>query len=157
MWCHCAPLIIRFSSLLFSLSVWEVKFDSSHPNNLFTCSQDGGLWHWDINNAASTTTNQPTHQHTTNQPHLPTAAAGMRNPASFPPPHALDPVEDGPPSASTGSLWLSGAAEQAFIQDYSPGPRGTALPVNSLDIESKHLVCSTDGEALLVVPDLTLR
>jgi len=33
--------------------VWEVKFDSVHPNNLFSCSQDGSLWHWDVNDIAS--------------------------------------------------------------------------------------------------------
>ena len=27
--------------------MWEVKFHPSHPDNLFTCSDDGSVWHWD--------------------------------------------------------------------------------------------------------------
>lgn len=29
------------------LSVWEVHFHPSNPDHLFTCSEDGSLWHWD--------------------------------------------------------------------------------------------------------------
>ena len=35
--------------------VWEVKFHTSHPDNLFSCSEDGSVWHWNgsnINTAA---------------------------------------------------------------------------------------------------------
>ncbi|CAG5120320.1 unnamed protein product, partial [Candidula unifasciata] len=27
--------------------MWEVKFHPHNPNHLFTCSDDGSLWHWD--------------------------------------------------------------------------------------------------------------
>lgn len=27
--------------------VWEVHFHPSKPDHLFTCSEDGSLWHWD--------------------------------------------------------------------------------------------------------------
>ena len=30
--------------------VWEVKFHKSHPDNLFSCSEDGSVWHWDGSN-----------------------------------------------------------------------------------------------------------
>ncbi len=37
------------------IAVWELKFHASHPDNLFSCSEDGSVWHWDgsnINSAA---------------------------------------------------------------------------------------------------------
>ncbi|GFS27268.1 nucleoporin Nup43 [Elysia marginata] len=33
--------------------VWEVKFHPVHPNHLFTCSDDGSLWHWDSTDCAT--------------------------------------------------------------------------------------------------------
>lgn len=27
--------------------MWEVHFHPSNPDHLFTCSEDGSLWHWD--------------------------------------------------------------------------------------------------------------
>ncbi|XP_014677425.1 PREDICTED: nucleoporin Nup43-like isoform X2 [Priapulus caudatus] len=30
-----------------SSDIWEVKFHPTHPDNLFTCSEDGSTWHWD--------------------------------------------------------------------------------------------------------------
>ena len=35
--------------------VWELKFHRTSPDHLFTCSDDGSVWHWDGSqiNAAS--------------------------------------------------------------------------------------------------------
>lgn len=27
--------------------VWEVKFHKTNSDHLFTCSEDGAVWHWD--------------------------------------------------------------------------------------------------------------
>ncbi|RDD45858.1 Nucleoporin Nup43 [Trichoplax sp. H2] len=39
-------------------TVWEVRFHRHFPNNLFTCSDDGSIWHWD--GSLITSTNLPT-------------------------------------------------------------------------------------------------
>ena len=54
------------------------------------------------------------------------------------------------------SPWLTGAVAQGKIDitNYLPY---NPLPANTLDIESKHLVCGTDGEALFLLPDMTLK
>lgn len=53
------------------------------------------------------------------------------------------------------SPWLSGAIQQGKVEIVNLLPENH-LSVNSLDIESRHLICGTDGEALFVVPNLTL-
>ena len=59
-------------------------------------------------------------------------------------------------SQLTNSPWLGGAVaqEKVEVNNYLSANR---LPVNSLDIESKHLLCGSDSEAIFVVADLTLR
>lgn len=163
--------------------VWEVKFHPSYPNHLFTCSQDGGLWHWDVNRGKSTTTSlgqlttdllpsqlsftssQQPYKHSDPHPlrhakrHVKSKAVPTT--ASVKPPLQGTPlghVTEGAEKATQPSYanpWLFGAVKRSDldIQDYSPSQ---GLSVNSLDIESKHLVCGTDKEALFVVPNLTL-
>ena len=43
---------------MFILTVWELKFHTTHPDNLFSCSEDGSVWHWD-RSAASAYSNVP--------------------------------------------------------------------------------------------------
>jgi len=40
--------------MLWCCLVWEVRFHPSHPTHLFTCSNDGSLWHWDSSDSATT-------------------------------------------------------------------------------------------------------
>ena len=155
---------MRLACVLLISTVWEVKFDRSHPNNLFTCSQDGGLWHWDVNSATSgqhATTSLPPlttpHPPSTHQPHPPSEALPTTTNGLHMATQGSEGVEGGQAPSLT-SPWLSGAVQHGniFIQDFSPS-QGLSVSVNSLDIESKHLICSTDKEALFVVPNLTLR
>lgn len=39
--------------LFLILPVWEVHFHPSDPDHLFTCSEDGSLWHWDTSTNVS--------------------------------------------------------------------------------------------------------
>jgi hypothetical protein len=52
--------IVKSCIFLF-FSVWEIKFHQSNPEHLFTCSDDGSVWHWDATqvNTASMVTNHP--------------------------------------------------------------------------------------------------
>ena len=40
-------LDLKVMYVFFSVSVWEVKFHPTNPDHLFTCSDDGSVWHWD--------------------------------------------------------------------------------------------------------------
>lgn len=139
-------------------------FDHSHPNNLFTCSQDGGLWHWDVNNHSSQITSDLLSQaHTPSTSLLANRHAGSRV-TTTPSLLAASYMDEGLEGVQTAtsseyvSPWLSGAVGHGnpYIQDYSPS-QGLPVSVNSMDIESRHLLCCTDREALFVVPNLTLR
>lgn len=41
-----------------SAEVWEVRFHPQHPDNLFTCSEDGSCWFWDGSSMVSQTNYQ---------------------------------------------------------------------------------------------------
>ena len=50
-------------------------------------------------------------------------------------------------TTSTTSPWLSGAIQQGKVEIVNLIP-DNRISINSLDIESRHLVCGSDGEAL---------
>lgn len=145
-------------SYLFFLSisscvVWEVKFDSCHPNNLFTCSQDGALWHWDVNDTTPIA-GEPPYQLSSSRYSNTLHTTYTSQMESFSIEDRWSGTAIG--TSSVTSPWLSDAVQRGKvnIQDYSPGQ---GLSVNSLDVESQRLVCGTDGEALFVIPHLSLR
>lgn len=96
-----------------SSAVWEAKFHRSYPDQLFTCCQDGSLWHWDASS-----------------------------------------VDAG--GSTQRSSWLLGAIACGKVDIVNHLPHNT-LSVNSCDIESRHLLCGTDGEAIFVIMDLKLN
>ncbi|XP_065837655.1 nucleoporin Nup43-like [Oscarella lobularis] len=102
-----------------SANVWEVKFHRHYPNNLFSCSDDGSVLHWDAS--------------------------------------AVTPVRSSDES-SIYSPWLADNASSSSsdIQVSHMLPHHK-LPVHSLDILSRHLVCGSDSEAVVVVYNLTMR
>lgn len=111
--------------------IWDLKFHRSYPNNLFTCSQDGALWHWDANT----------------------------NTTQVPPQQRPDSIRQRPGSVRgepDSSPWLSGAVShgKVDVRNYLPHNK---LSVNALDIESRHLVCGTDSEAICIIPNLVVR
>ena len=119
-----------FFSFFFFFSVWELKFHRSYPNHLFTCSQDGAVWHWDA---------------TANATQIP-----IQRP---------DSIRQRPSSVRgqpDSSPWLSGAVSQGKVdvRNYLPHNK---LSVNAVDIESRHLVCGTDSEAICIIPNLVIR
>ncbi len=152
-----------------SIVVWEVKFDSHHPNNLFTCSQDGSLWHWDVNDiAAKASADLPSRLRHTSSSILNTPFKSSSRLAkshqhsqvsvadSFLAPSGSHVETDSTSSVPTSCPWLSDTVQQGkvSIRDYSPGH---SISINSLDVESQRLVCGTDAETLYLVPPLTLR
>ena len=122
-------------------TVWELQFHHHYPHHLFTCSQDSSLWHWDSAHHHHPPPPPPhilppSHHHTHTHTHTPY-------------PTTVHVDEDASP-------WISGAVQQGRV-DVSNLLPNNKLPVNSLDIESSHVVCGTDSEMLFLVPNLTLR
>ncbi|XP_028413441.1 nucleoporin Nup43-like [Dendronephthya gigantea] len=115
-----------------SAEIWEVKFYTSNPDHLFTCSQDGAVWQW---NGSSMKT-----------PSL--------NISRILKPNAPD-VEDGVDSSNTPTPWLSADASKHKIETFSLLPYNRSA-VNSLDVTGQNLVCGTDGEAVYVLENLDL-
>ena len=130
----CSGFTYLPSVCLCSIPVWEIQFHRHHPSHLFTCSQDSSLWHWD----ASPSPSLPSSSHPT--------------PSSSRHPHTSRPTTDHTPSSTP---WLSSHIQKGkFNVTYLLHDK---LPVNSFDVESKHVVCGTDSEMLFLVPNLTFR
>ena len=192
--------------ILLICAVWDVHFHPIYSNNLFTCSQDGSLWHWDasLNTPSSATmmpssSQPPLHPSSSSFPsatsnsysssnvllsrgagflQAPLLSGGLTNQATLQQHTTTNRISLAEPQSSTAagrsleetaahsgagfggggggtSPWLSGAIQQGKVEIVNLIP-DHRISVNSLDIESRHLICGTDGEALFVVPNLTL-
>ena len=94
-------------------TVCDVHFHPMHPNHLFTCSNDGRLWHWDATKVTSTSIARDS---------------------------AITP-------------WLTGDMLANGMDVINSIPNNV-LPINSLDILSKHLIAGADNEAIYVISDM---
>ncbi|XP_051880387.1 nucleoporin Nup43 [Pristis pectinata] len=115
-----------------SAEMWEVHFHPSNPDHVFTCSEDGSLWHW---NASIDNSEKPSF------------LQGKRN-------FALNNlVSQVDMNQSVSSAWVTSDVTKGkldaknLLSDY-------ILSVNSLDVVGEHLVCGTDAEAIYVTRDL---
>ncbi|XP_059175017.1 nucleoporin Nup43-like [Physella acuta] len=100
-------------------AMWEVKFHPNNPNHLFTCSNDGSLWHWD----------------------------GSSFSADSIPSYLPGKGKDISKMAGVISPWLSLETSRHKLDIASLLPN-KSLPVNSMDIESSTLLCGTDSETV---------
>ncbi|XP_074846497.1 nucleoporin Nup43 isoform X1 [Carettochelys insculpta] len=105
--------------------MWEVHFHPSNPDHLFTCSEDGSLWHWDTSTDVS---EKPSFFH-----------QGGRNVT----------VLSHTANQSVISAWLSNNPTKDRMEITNLFPNQT-LSVNSLDVLGPCLVCGTDAEAIYV-------
>uniref|UniRef100_A0A2K5Y625 Nucleoporin 43 n=1 Tax=Mandrillus leucophaeus TaxID=9568 RepID=A0A2K5Y625_MANLE len=115
--------------------VWEVHFHPSNPDHLFTCSEDGSLWHWD----ASTDVPEKSslfHQGGRSSTFLSHSISNQAN-----------------VHQSVISSWLSNDPAKDRIEITSLLP-SRSLSVNSLDVLGPCLVCGTDAEAIYVTRHL---
>uniref|UniRef100_A0A2K6CVK9 Nucleoporin 43 n=1 Tax=Macaca nemestrina TaxID=9545 RepID=A0A2K6CVK9_MACNE len=115
--------------------VWEVHFHPSNPDHLFTCSEDGSLWHWD----ASTDVPEKSslfHQGGRSSTFLSHSISNQAN-----------------VHQSVISSWLSTDPAKDRIEITSLLP-SRSLSVNSLDVLGPCLVCGTDAEAIYVTRHL---
>ena len=129
---------LEFETLYFHFLVWEVKFHALYPDNVFTCSEDGSAWYWDGTSIPTTTA---TRMNTT-------VREGM-----LPLPN-MDSTQS--EIQQTASPWLLMDTNKDMLETYSLLPVNN-LPVNSIDITAKSLICGTDGEAIIILRDLPLK
>lgn len=126
---------VRQGNMPFSLmdahsaEMWEVHFHHSNPDHLFTCSEDGSLWHWETSSNSDT----------------PSFLQGGRNTSIIS--RSAGALAGG--NQSLVSAWLSGDSSKGRLETTNMLPSQT-LSVNSLDILGQCLVCGTDGEAIYV-------
>ncbi|NXN91523.1 NUP43 protein, partial [Rhinopomastus cyanomelas] len=106
--------------------MWEVHFHPSNPDHLFTCSEDGSLWHWD---ASADVTEKPSFLH-----------QGGRSTTYF---------SHNTINQSVVSAWLSNDPAKDRMEITNLVPHQT-LSVNSLDVLGPCLVYGTDAEAIYV-------
>ncbi|XP_064365238.1 nucleoporin Nup43 isoform X2 [Dromaius novaehollandiae] len=106
--------------------MWEVHFHPSNPDHLFTCSEDGSLWHWDTSTSVA---EKPSFLH-----------QGGRSTTYF---------SHNTINQSLVSAWLSNDPTKDRMEITNLIPNQT-LSVNSLDILGPCLVYGTDAEAIYV-------
>ncbi|XP_063773588.1 nucleoporin Nup43 [Pseudophryne corroboree] len=113
--------------------MWEVHFHPSKPDHLFTCSEDGSLWHWD---ASTEVLERQSFLHGgRGTSHLSRSTAGQNV------------------SQSLMTTWLSNDPTKGHLEINNLLPSST-LSVNSLDVLGDYLVCGTDAEAIYVTKRL---
>ena len=114
----------------FSLPpVLDIGFHRHHPDNLFTCSQDGSLWHW---------------------------SGSQSHPQTHPQSGTLGHRDDSAGMAADTRPWLGAVGRgKPDICSLLPSNR---FPVNSCHVEpsSNSVVAVTDGGTMYVVPDMTV-
>ncbi|XP_060096742.1 nucleoporin Nup43 [Heteronotia binoei] len=110
--------------------LWEVHFHPSSPDHLFTCSEDGSLWHWD---ASMDVSGKKSVLHT-----------GGRS-STFLSQTAIH--------QSITTPWLNSDPAKDRIETTNLISSPT-LSINSLDVLSSCLVYGTDAESIYVKKNL---
>lgn len=111
--------------------MWEVKFHPNYPNHLFTCSEDGSLWHWDASTNA-----------------LDYPGLSM----------SFGAASSQPTQISSASPWLASHVARHKIEIVALlDSSGGGLSLNSLDIEDDILLCGSDNESIYTIPLANLR
>lgn len=122
-----------------SADMWEVHFHRTHPTHLFTCSNDGSLWHWDSSDMAAFNAAPALLTNTA------TASKGASSSSST--------VSD---AAAAANSWLLGdaARRHLVVKDLLSG--ASLLSVNSVDVSENCLVCGTDAEQICLIRNLAV-
>lgn len=116
-----------------SAAMWEVKFHPANPDHLFTCSEDGSVWHWDGSSVSSLVTG---------------TGAGSGGGSLFSQHQHAHP--NGAGNLGITSPWLALESGRQKMEITTVLPNQT-LPVNTIDIESETLLCGTDEEAIYCI------
>ncbi|XP_074662693.1 nucleoporin Nup43-like [Tubulanus polymorphus] len=117
-----------------SSTMWEVRFHPTSPDNLFTCSEDGTVWHWDgtaVNN---------------NKSQYGGSIFTSRNATST----------EEPSTTASANPWLGSDASKHRVEITDVIP-GNTMSINTIDITANTLLCGSDGEAIFTVHNMAIR
>ncbi|XP_077862954.1 nucleoporin Nup43-like, partial [Saccoglossus kowalevskii] len=140
-----------------SSDMWEVKFHPSNPDNLFTCSEDGSVWHWDNTSSQVSMATQLSTSMAGSGTENGAGIGGGQGPSTSRGFGFAALSSNSHPIPGTSSPWLSNDASKHRNLEVTTLLPHNKMPVNTIDIESNNLLCGTDGEAVYVVRNLTLR
>ena len=109
-------------------SVSEVHFHQQQPDHMFSCSQNGDVWHWNGSNIASKSSNVLNfgNQLAPNQST-----------------HTID----------TAAQWLNSEAVKNRVETQSLMSR-QPLPVNTIDVLGNSVLVGGDNEAIYLIPNV---
>lgn len=110
--------------------MWEVHFHPSKPDHLFTCSEDGSLWHWDASAEVM---------------ERPSFLMGGRGNVNL----SHSTVRQSF-SQSLMTAWLNSDPTKGHLEITNLLPI-TTLSVNSLDVLGEYLVFGTDAESIYIL------
>ena len=107
-------------------SVSEIQFHQQQPDHMFSCSQNGDIWHWNGSNIAKKSSNALNfgNQMTPNLENV----------------HTLD----------TACPWLNSEAVKNRVETQSLMTR-QPLPVNSIDVLGDSILVGADNEAMYLI------
>jgi len=126
--------------------VWDVGFHPSHPDHLFTCSDEGKVLHWDASAGGDGKREKG------NKLHLNASSTGRMGPLSV--------GSSTPGGGASQSPWISsgvGVEKKSNVVTSSLLPTYFNMPVNSVSIDSDILLCGTDAEAIFTVRNLNIH
>lgn len=113
-----------------SAAIWEVKFHPNNPDHLFTCSEDGSVWHWNASSVATLVTG---------------TGAGSGGGGLFS--QSTSGGEGGNLSVTSPWLMLESGRQKLDLSSLLD----VTLPFNSIDIVAETLLCGSDEEAIYAV------
>lgn len=126
--------------------IWDVSFHPSHPDHLFTCSDDGKVLHWDASTGGDGKREKSNKMH-------------FNSPSNS----RMGPLSMGASTLGGGasqSPWITsgvGVEKKSNVVTSSLLPTYFNMPVNSIDIESDILLCGTDAEAVFTARNLNIH
>ena len=133
-------------SFVLSFSVLDLKFHQVNPDHLFSCSEDGSVWHWNISNDRGLYRMGILHNFSSIALDLKSVLYKLIY-LSFPW-YISTFYISGP------TTWLS-ADPHCLNVDELINVKNFA--VNSLDIVDDILLCGTDGEQIYYINNLSLH
>ena len=109
-------------------AVSEIHFHQQQPDHLFSCSQNGDVWHWNGSNISS----------------KPSNIFNFGNQLATQP---STPVGD------TACPWMNSEAVKNRVETQSLMP-SQPLPVNTIDVLGNSILVGGDNEAIYLIPNV---
>ncbi|OWF45896.1 nucleoporin Nup43-like isoform X1 [Mizuhopecten yessoensis] len=130
-------------------TVWEVRFHPTAPDHLFTCSEDGCVWHWDGSQVNATPVGMVTGINQITGTGAGSGGGNLSTPRQF---------QYGGSAVATGltNPWLATDIAKNKIEITSLLDQ-KSLPINTLDVAGHTLLCGTDGETIFTMNLGSLR